>query len=202
MTLRVPIRASSRSVIAPEDPRVQIHSRDPQAEGRFWYSVVTTGVYCRPTCPARRARSENIRIHATLPQARATGFRPCARCRPEEPSLHDRHKALLAEACARLDVVGPSPSTQDLAGFWGSACRISCVCSDGSQGQPRHSTDGAGSVVPGARSVRVRRSPPLNRTSARRRRTTALRPVSRPGPPRAPRPGRRRERDQNADSAP
>lgn len=57
--------------------------RDPAADGRFVYAVRTTGVYCRPSCPARPARRENVRFHATCAEAEAAGFRPCKRCRPE-----------------------------------------------------------------------------------------------------------------------
>ena len=66
-----------------DDPRwAQLAARDASADGRFWYSVVTTGVYCRPSCPGR-AKPENIRLHATLAEARATGARPCKRCTPD-----------------------------------------------------------------------------------------------------------------------
>lgn len=85
----------------------QLYRRDPRAEGRFWCSVVTTGVYCRPTCPSRHARPENIRLHDTLAEARATGFRPCGRCLPEEPSLLDRQRALIETACRLIDRNGP-----------------------------------------------------------------------------------------------
>lgn len=91
-----------------------LRRRAPEAEGRFWCSVVTTGVYCRPTCPARRARAKSIRFHDTLEEARATGFRPCGRCRPEEPSLRERHQALAAEACRRLQEENPPPSNAAL----------------------------------------------------------------------------------------
>jgi hypothetical protein len=80
----------------------QIHDRAPKAEGGFWYSVVTTGVYCRPACPSRRARPENIRLHDTLAQARATGFRPCRRCCPETASVLDRQQASIEAACRLL----------------------------------------------------------------------------------------------------
>jgi AraC family transcriptional regulator of adaptative response/methylated-DNA-[protein]-cysteine methyltransferase len=97
-----PIDAATRRVRL-----AQIYRRDPKAEGRFWCSVVTTGVYCRPTCPARHALPENIRLHETLAEARATGFRPCGRCRPEEPSMADRHRALIEIACRLIDTGAP-----------------------------------------------------------------------------------------------
>ncbi|MFN6980729.1 MAG: Ada metal-binding domain-containing protein [Brevundimonas sp.] len=93
----------------------QVHARDPRAEGVFWYSVVTTGVYCRPTCPSRKARPEHIRFHETLAEARRTGFRPCRRCRPEEPALHERHLALVEAACAQMSDAGQPPTLKALA---------------------------------------------------------------------------------------
>ena len=57
--------------------------RDREADGRFWYGVVTTGVYCRPNCPSRPKR-ENVRYFETPEAARVAGFRPCRRCRPEK----------------------------------------------------------------------------------------------------------------------
>ena len=60
-----------------------IVSRDRAADGQFYYSVETTGVYCRPSCPSRLARPSNVRLHATREAAEAAGFRPCRRCRPD-----------------------------------------------------------------------------------------------------------------------
>jgi len=66
------------------DPRwLSIVNRDTQADGRFYYSVSTTGVYCRPSCPARLARPENVRLHATRGEAENAGFRACKRCKPD-----------------------------------------------------------------------------------------------------------------------
>jgi len=59
--------------------------RDRAANGAFYYSVRTTGVYCLPSCPARLARRENVRFHTTC--ADAAGFRPCKRCRPNAPAV-------------------------------------------------------------------------------------------------------------------
>src|SRR5688572_17414803 len=83
-----------------EDPRLaQVRARDKTADGQFWYSVATTGVYCRPSCPSRTANSGNIRIHDSLDSARAAGFRPCRRCDPDGPSLETKHAALVERAC-------------------------------------------------------------------------------------------------------
>lgn len=93
----------------------QIKRRDPAAEGQFWCSVITTGVYCRPTCPARHARPENIRLHDTLEEARATGFRPCGRCNPEAPPLVELHDVLIRRACRLLETNPRRLSSQQLA---------------------------------------------------------------------------------------
>lgn len=58
--------------------------RDVNADGEFYYSVATTGIYCKPSCAARLARRENVAFHATCADAERTGFRPCKRCRPNE----------------------------------------------------------------------------------------------------------------------
>ena len=64
-----------------------VERRDRGADGAFYYSVRTTGVYCRPSCAARAARRENVRFHASCEEAEAAGFRPCKRCRPNEAAL-------------------------------------------------------------------------------------------------------------------
>ena len=62
------------------DPRwAEVVGRDPEADGRFFYSVRTTGVYCRPSCSARTPRPENVAFHASADEARQAGFRPCLR---------------------------------------------------------------------------------------------------------------------------
>jgi AraC family transcriptional regulator of adaptative response/methylated-DNA-[protein]-cysteine methyltransferase len=56
--------------------------RDRAADGAFVFAVVTTGVYCRPSCPGRPLR-RNVRFHETIDAARAAGFRACKRCKPD-----------------------------------------------------------------------------------------------------------------------
>lgn len=58
-------------------------SRDPRFDGRFFVAVLSTGIYCRPICPVRMPKRENIRFYASAAAAREDGFRPCLRCRPE-----------------------------------------------------------------------------------------------------------------------
>jgi AraC family transcriptional regulator of adaptative response/methylated-DNA-[protein]-cysteine methyltransferase len=58
-------------------------TRDSTYDGRFYTGVHTTGVYCRPVCPVRPARSANVSFFPSAAAAEAAGFRPCLRCRPE-----------------------------------------------------------------------------------------------------------------------
>lgn len=58
--------------------------RDRAMDGRFVVGVTSTGIYCKPSCPARRPRPENVTLHADPAAARAAGLRPCLRCRPDE----------------------------------------------------------------------------------------------------------------------
>jgi AraC family transcriptional regulator of adaptative response/methylated-DNA-[protein]-cysteine methyltransferase len=95
------------------DPRLAaIRARDPASDGRFVYAVRTTGVYCRPTCGARPARPENVSFHADGAAARAAGFRPCKRCRPDE---QPRDAALVAEACRTIAASEEPPRLDALA---------------------------------------------------------------------------------------
>src|SRR5450432_2074140 len=60
-----------------------LSARDARFDGRFFTAVKTTGIYCRPVCPARTPYSKNVIFYATAAAARAAGYRPCLRCRPE-----------------------------------------------------------------------------------------------------------------------
>ena len=101
------------------DPRwAAVLARDPRSDGRFWYSVRTTGVYSRPSCAARRARPENVRFHASRADAERAGFRPCKRCRPDQPGRpggHGQHAALVAEACRAIERAERAPDLTTLA---------------------------------------------------------------------------------------
>lgn len=92
-----------------------VANRDLAADGRFVYSVCTTGVYCRPVCPARLALRKNVRFHATCTDAEAAGFRPCKRCRPGAASLSQRQASLVAEACRQIEQSAKPLSLHHLA---------------------------------------------------------------------------------------
>src|SRR4029450_9141317 len=91
-----------------------------------YFSVRTTGVYCRPSCAARLPRPENVSFHATLEEAERAGFRPCLRCNPREPSLRTQHAARITEACRLIeesDEVPTLATLADHAGLSPSHCR-------------------------------------------------------------------------------
>jgi AraC family transcriptional regulator of adaptative response/methylated-DNA-[protein]-cysteine methyltransferase len=92
-----------------------LRARDPAADGRFFYSVRTTGVYCYPSCAARPALPENVAFHPTRQHAEAAGFRPCKRCRPDLPPRAEREAALIAKACRLIEDAEEAPSLQNLA---------------------------------------------------------------------------------------
>lgn len=92
-----------------------VMARDPAADGAFVYSVRTTGVYCRPTCPARRARRAHVQFHATCRDAEAAGFRACKRCKPTEAGLAARHVEAVIRACRVIEQSDEVPGLADLA---------------------------------------------------------------------------------------
>jgi len=92
-----------------------VRDRDRSFDGRFFYSVATSGVYCRPSCPARLAKRENVAFHASCRDAEAAGFRPCMRCKPNEASLRDRYAAKVAYACKLIEESEEAPQLDALA---------------------------------------------------------------------------------------
>jgi AraC family transcriptional regulator of adaptative response/methylated-DNA-[protein]-cysteine methyltransferase len=98
------------------DPRWKaVAARDRSADGAFYYSVESTGVYCRPSCGARLPRPENVRFHETIEDAERAGFRPCKRCRPIGPALDARYAAIVAESCRSIEASERVPSLAALA---------------------------------------------------------------------------------------
>jgi AraC family transcriptional regulator of adaptative response/methylated-DNA-[protein]-cysteine methyltransferase len=78
-----------------------IVERDSKVDGSFYYSVKTTGVYCRPSCAARLSRPENVAFHATREDAEKAGFRPCKRCKPDLASRKEGDSVKIADASQR-----------------------------------------------------------------------------------------------------
>lgn len=102
------------------DPRWNaVVTRDPAADGNFFYSVKTTGVYCRPSCASRPARPENVRFHATRTDAEKAGFRPCKRCKPDQLSLAAQHAVVVARVCRLIERAETVPGLVELASHAG-----------------------------------------------------------------------------------
>jgi AraC family transcriptional regulator of adaptative response/methylated-DNA-[protein]-cysteine methyltransferase len=92
-----------------------VRTRDARADGRFFYAVVTTGVYCYPSCAARPPLPQNIAFHATREDAQRAGFRPCRRCRPDLPPRAEREVALIAASCRSIERSEQKLTLADLA---------------------------------------------------------------------------------------
>lgn len=92
-----------------------VTGRDATQDGVFVFAVRTTGVYCRPSCPARRPLRHNVSFYALGRDAVAAGFRPCKRCKPDEMSTAQRDALLVEGACRALEREGPLPTLEALA---------------------------------------------------------------------------------------
>jgi AraC family transcriptional regulator, regulatory protein of adaptative response / methylated-DNA-[protein]-cysteine methyltransferase len=105
-----------------DDARWQaVLAKDIKADGQFWFSVKTTGVYCRPSCPSRAPRRENVAFHFSPDVAEKAGFRACKRCHPKGPGLANRHAEAVATACRMIKEADEFPSLDQL----GKAVRMS-----------------------------------------------------------------------------
>lgn len=89
--------------------------RDATQDGQFVFAVRSTGIYCRPSCPARRPRRENVSFHDGPAQAEAAGYRPCKRCTPQGTSPAEQLDALVTAACRLLDEADKPPTLDALA---------------------------------------------------------------------------------------
>jgi AraC family transcriptional regulator of adaptative response/methylated-DNA-[protein]-cysteine methyltransferase len=106
-----------QDMIDAEDAWAAFERRDRAADGRFVGAVTTTGIYCKPSCPARHPKREHVRFYPTPEAARAAGFRACLRCRPDEVG---RDRQAVAEAVRLLDG-GADPTLAELAARVGYA---------------------------------------------------------------------------------
>lgn len=98
------------------DPRwAAVLAHDARADGTFFYSVRSTGVYCRPSCASRPARPENVAFHATAAEAERAGFRPCKRCKPDQPGLPEQHATMVTAACRLIEHAEQTPTLEQLA---------------------------------------------------------------------------------------
>ncbi|MBV9843209.1 MAG: bifunctional DNA-binding transcriptional regulator/O6-methylguanine-DNA methyltransferase Ada [Sphingomonadaceae bacterium] len=118
-----PTDASSPARIAPEMPIDDarwraVLARDRSADGDFVTGVLTTGIYCRPSCAARHPARGNVRFFADGAAARAAGLRACKRCRPDDQA---RDEAAIAKAIAFVEEAEEPPSLEAVAAVAGYA---------------------------------------------------------------------------------
>lgn len=90
-------------MLNPDECWNSILQRDKTRDGHFYMGVLTTGVYCRPSCPARRPLRQNVRFYETPAQAESDGLRSCLRCRPLDSSMEDAHVAAMGSLCQYIE---------------------------------------------------------------------------------------------------
>src|SRR5437899_3132829 len=78
-------------------------SRDASRDGSFVFAVRSTGIYCRPSCPARRPHREQVRFFQLPEAAEQAGFRACRRCHPRRVRVNDPQVELVRRVCAAID---------------------------------------------------------------------------------------------------
>src|SRR5438552_5256076 len=84
-------------------------SRDASRDGSFVFAVRSTGIYCRPSCPARRPRREQVQFFQLPEAAEQAGFRACHRCHPRRVREHDPEIELVRRVCATIDEIDELP---------------------------------------------------------------------------------------------
>ncbi len=101
----------------PDSCWAAVQRRDRACNGRFWFSVQSTGVYCLPSCAARPALRKNVAFHASPEAAEAAGFRPCKRCKPRDWQAELGLSRPVARACALFDAADADtpPSLAEVA---------------------------------------------------------------------------------------
>ena len=111
------VNAHSNTSPRPDDEEryAAVRRRDRSQDGAFVFGVRTTGVYCRPSCPARPARRENISFHLSCDAAERAGFRPCKRCRPDAASQEARQAETVRRACRLIDAAEDMPALAEIA---------------------------------------------------------------------------------------
>ena len=92
-----------------------VSCRDKAQDGEFVYAVRSTGIYCRPSCPSRAAKRENVEYFDTTHAAQASGYRPCLRCKPDNMPLEQLQNDRVLAACRAMESSEGEPGLSDLA---------------------------------------------------------------------------------------
>lgn len=106
---------ATRAFTTDDDRWQAVLTRDARADGHFVTCVRTTGIYCRPSCPARHPKRENVTFAASPAEAERQGYRPCKRCRPNGVGTAERNARAVADACRAIDESETAPLLADLA---------------------------------------------------------------------------------------
>jgi AraC family transcriptional regulator of adaptative response/methylated-DNA-[protein]-cysteine methyltransferase len=108
--------ATGKSSFKTDDEKYNaIARRDKNADGTFYYSVKTTGVYCRPSCAGRPALRKNVGFHDSCEDAERAGFRACKRCQPNSKSLAELYSGKVAAVCRMIETADDAPGLDVLA---------------------------------------------------------------------------------------
>ncbi|HEY0145888.1 MAG TPA: bifunctional DNA-binding transcriptional regulator/O6-methylguanine-DNA methyltransferase Ada [Methylovirgula sp.] len=107
------MQTTDNTLVQDEQRWAAVSARDHDFDGDFVFAVKTTGIYCRPSCPARHAQRRNVNFFPTCEAAEREGFRACLRCRPQE-APNQRQREAIAAACRALETDEP-PTLEVLA---------------------------------------------------------------------------------------
>jgi len=109
-------RSNAAATATEQNPRwARVLARDRSVDGQFYYSVATTGIYCRPSCASRAANPKNVRFHDSIADAEAAGFRACKRCKPDQPSADVQNAEIVARICRLIEQAEEIPPLDELA---------------------------------------------------------------------------------------
>lgn len=115
---RRPTSMATVTSLDPDTAWAAFMRRDRAWDGRIIGAVTTTGIYCKPSCPARRPRRENVLFYSSTEEARDAGFRPCMRCKPDEVG---RDREAVAAAVKLIEQAEEAPSLAEIAAAVGYA---------------------------------------------------------------------------------
>lgn len=110
-----PVLAAGSSAESDEERWAALCARDASADGRFFYAVRTTGVYCRPSCASRQPLRRNVHFYDNAEAAREAGFRACKRCRPDDVGSPSFRALVVEKACRMIEESAELPTLETLA---------------------------------------------------------------------------------------
>jgi AraC family transcriptional regulator, regulatory protein of adaptative response / methylated-DNA-[protein]-cysteine methyltransferase len=113
--LQVLLRMNSMNLTSKSSQWKKVLERDKRVDGQFVYGVRSTRIYCRPSCPSRRPKPENVVFFENIESARKEGYRACLRCHPDHANGNSSHIKLVAQVCQFIEENDQPPSLSSLA---------------------------------------------------------------------------------------